>query len=129
MRRGVRDVRLERPYDTVLALMNGVATAGTLAGLIPLFATLAGFLVPGGRLLVDSTDLRRSGGRGDRRGDGRYVGKLQHQLLYDGERGSPFPQLFVDPARLAEAAHGLGLRREITWRGRSGAYLASIVRP
>jgi SAM-dependent methyltransferase len=137
--RGVRDARVgdlwtfepDRGYDTVLALMNGAAAAGTMAGLIPLLAALAHPLARGGQVLVDSTDLRGRGGRGKvRRRDGRYVGELQYQLEYDGERGPPFPQLFVDAERLAEAARGAGLDAEVVWEGRrpAGAYLARLTR-
>jgi SAM-dependent methyltransferase len=137
--RGVRDAREgdlwtfqpERAFDTVLALMNGTAAAGTMAGLIPLLAALAGLLAPGGQLLIDSTDLRGRGGRGTaRRRDGRYVGELQYQLEYGGERGPPFPQLFVDAERLAEAGVAVGLDTEVVWQGRRppGAYLARLTR-
>jgi SAM-dependent methyltransferase len=137
--RGVRDARVgdlwtfqaERSFDTVLALMNGTASAGTMAGLIPLLAALAGPLAPGGQLLIDSTDLRGRGGRGRaRRRDGRYVGELQYQLEYEGERGPPFPQLFVDAERLAEAGLAVGLDAELVWQGRrpAGAYLARLTR-
>jgi hypothetical protein len=137
--RGVRDARHgdlwtfapERSYDTVLALMNGVAAAGTLAGLSPLLAALAGRLAPDGQLLIDSTDLRGKEGRGRaRRPDGRYVGELQYQLGYEGERGPPFPQLFVDAERLAEAGEAVGLTSEVMWKGRRplGSYLARLRR-
>jgi SAM-dependent methyltransferase len=137
--RGVRDARLgdlwsfapERGYDTVLALMNGAAAAGTMAGLIPLLAALARPLAVGGQLLIDSTDLRGRGGRGRaRRRDGRYVGELQYQLSYQGERGPPFPQLFVDSERLSEAAAAVGLNAEVVWKGSNpeGAYLARLSR-
>jgi SAM-dependent methyltransferase len=135
--RGVRDARVgdlwtfqaERPFDTVLALMNGTAAAGTMAGLIPLLGALARPLAPGGQLLIDSTDLRGRSGRGRaRRRDGRYVGELQYQLEYGGERGHPFPQLFVDAERLAEAGGVVGLDAEVVWQGRrpAGAYLARL---
>lgn len=137
--RGVRDARHgdlwtfapERRYDTVLALMNGAAAAATMAGLIPLLAALAERLAPHGQLLIDSTDLRAKGGRGRaRRGDGRYVGELQYQLGYEGERGPPLPQLFVDPDRLAEAGEAVGLTSEVVWKGRGppGSYLARLRR-
>jgi SAM-dependent methyltransferase len=133
---GVRDVRLadvrtfapERPYDTVLALMNGTAPAGTLAGLPPWLAALAAPLAEGGQVIVDSTDLREPGGR-DSRPDGRYIGELQYQLEYEGDRGPPFPQLFVDSDRLARAARRTGLASEVAWRGAAGAYLARLWRP
>jgi SAM-dependent methyltransferase len=125
----VRTFRTRRPYDTVLALMNGTAAAGTLAGLPAWLDALAAPLAEGGQLIVDSTDLREPGRRAER-GDGRYVGELQYQLEYDGERGPPFPQLFVDAERLAEAAAAVGLDAEVVWEGRNpeGAYLARLTR-
>jgi SAM-dependent methyltransferase len=133
--RGVRDIRLgdvrafrpKRGYDTVLALMNGTAAAGTLPGLVPWLDALAGPMTGDGQLIMDSTDLRTPGGRANRP-DGRYVGELQYQLDYDGERGPPFPQLFVDPLRLARAARAVGLAIEVVWRGAGGSYLARLTR-
>jgi SAM-dependent methyltransferase len=133
--RGVRDARLadvhafapERPYDTVLALMNGTAPAGTLAGLPSWLAALTAPTAPDGQIVIDSTDLRDDDG-GSTRPDGRYVGELQYQLEYDGERGPPFPQLFVDPERLARAARAADLASEVVWSGGGGAYLARLTR-
>ncbi|MSR35159.1 MAG: methyltransferase [Gemmatimonadetes bacterium] len=133
--RGVLDARLadvrtftpDQPYDTVLALMNGTAPAGTLAGLAPWLAALCAPCAEGGQLLVDSTDLREPGRRATR-DDGRYVGELQYQLEYDGERGPPFLQLFVDPLRLRKAAKEVGLTSALVWRGAGGAYLSRLTR-
>jgi SAM-dependent methyltransferase len=133
--RGVRDAQLgdlwvfqpDRPYDTVLALMNGTAAAGTLAGLVPLLCTLAALLAAGGQVLLDSTDLCEEG-RPAQRVDGRYVGELQYQLAYEGERGPPFPQLLVDSARLADAAGAAGLVAEVVWHGEEGEFLMRLVR-
>ena len=121
------DFRPERPYDTVLALMNGTAAAGTLAGLVPLLDALSAPLVTGGQVLLDSTDLGEDG-LPSQRPDGRYAGELQYQLEYEGERGLPFPQLFVDPGRLADAAAVAGLAAEIVWRGEAGEFLMRLVR-
>jgi SAM-dependent methyltransferase len=133
--RGVRDAQLgdlwdfrpDRPYDTVLALMNGTAAAGTLAGLVRLLGALSAPLVRGGQVILDSTDLSEEG-RPSQRPDGRYAGELQYQLEYEGERGPPFPQLFVDPVRLADAAAVAGLVAEIVWRGEEGEFLMRLVR-
>lgn len=133
--RGVRDARQadlwsfrpERPYDTVLALMNGTACAGMLAGLVPLLSALTAPLAADGQLLLDSTDLREPG-RCARRSDGRYLGELQYQLEYDGERRPPFPQLFVDPDRLRRAAAAVGLVAKAVWHGVGEQFLARVTR-
>lgn len=125
-RRGnVARFRSRRPYDTVLALMNGTAPAGTLGGLRAWLGALAAPLAPNGQLLIDSTDLT-SPGRSATREDGRYVGELHYQIEYRGEKGAPFAQLFVDSRRLGAAARAVGLATRVVWRGAGGAYLARL---
>jgi SAM-dependent methyltransferase len=86
-----------RPFDTVLALMNGAGLAGTLGGLRALLRDVASLLAPGGQLLMDSTDPRSIRGVADPfLEDGRYVGEVHFQMEYLGEKGPPFPYLFVD---------------------------------
>ncbi|MGD2070074.1 MAG: methyltransferase domain-containing protein [Gemmatimonadota bacterium] len=125
--RGVRDVRLEsvwdhrpdRPYDTVLLLMNGTGVAGTLSRLGPLLRRIHGLLAPGGVLLMDSTDP----GPVDP-GDGRHPGELQIQLEYRGRKGPPFPHLYVGPGTLEALAREAGLEARTVLRAEDGRYLA-----
>lgn len=132
--RGVRDPRLgdvfdfqdPAPYDTVLLLMNGSMVAGTLSGLSRLLERLDAILAPGGRILMDSTDLREDG-RAEAE-DGRYVGELHYQLEFEDSRGPPFPQLFVDPDTLEALARRAGFVMEVLARGPEGAYLARMER-
>jgi SAM-dependent methyltransferase len=136
--RGVRDPRLGRvedlhpgrEYDTVLLLMNGAALAGTLAGLPALFQTLDGLLAPGGQILLDSTDIlgRRSPPSDTTWDEGEYPGELHYQMEFRGERGAPFPQLFIDPATLERVAREGGWKMELMWQGSSGAFLARLAR-
>lgn len=132
--RGVEDARRADvfefeggPYDTILMLLNGIGMAGTLSGLDRFLATAPALLAPGGRLLADSADLRPRVG-GDRREDGRYVGEVHLQLEYRGERGSPYPQLYVDPETLSARAVAHGWRAEVLARGEAGEYLARLTR-
>jgi SAM-dependent methyltransferase len=147
-RRGVVDARQARvldfaggPFDTVLIFANGAGLAETLSGLPALLGSAARLLAPDGQLLLDSTDVRPCDAdeaaaagytRGDdglwRRSDGRYVGDLHFQLEYRGEKGPPFPQLYVDPDTLAEVAEGEGWQCEIVERGGGGSYLARLTR-
>ena len=137
--RGVRDAREGRvedlppgqDFDTVLLLMNGAALAGTLPRLPTLFQTLNGLLAPGGQVLLDSTDIleRGEGSPTDPTWtEGEYPGELQYQVGFRGERGAPFPQLFIDPATLQEVASTAGWRSELVWEGRAGEFLARLTR-
>jgi SAM-dependent methyltransferase len=111
--RGVHDARHATwrdldapPFDTMLVMMNGLGLAETLAGL-PLFLREARRLVrPDGQILADSTDVRIRMDPASRdsiwRPDGRYVGDLHFQLEFEGRKGDPFPQLYVDPETLAQ---------------------------
>ena len=111
-------------WDTVLALMNGTALAGTLARLPGFLARLAELTAPEGQVLLDSTDP--GGGADD--GDGRYAGELHYQLDYGGLTGPPFPQLLVDAATLAQAARSVGLACRVVADDGEGSYLARLTR-
>ncbi|MFH1763340.1 MAG: methyltransferase domain-containing protein [Gemmatimonadota bacterium] len=137
--RGVRDAREgrvedlppSRDFDTLLLLMNGAALAGTLTRLPTLLQTLDGLLAPGGQILLDSTDILE--GTGVPPGDttweeGEYPGELQYQMEFRGDRGAPFPQLFIDPLTLENVASKGGWRMEVAWQGRAGEFLARLTR-
>jgi len=137
--RGVRRVRVgqlqelsfRERFDTILLLMNGAALAGTLEGLPALLKELERRLAPGGQVLVDSTDVLAGAREGDApslHSGEDYPGDLQFQLEFHGEKGSPFPQLFVDPATLTEVAGPLGWEVETVWTGEAGEYLARLTR-
>lgn len=138
--RGVGDVhegRMEqlpatRSFDTILLMMNGAALAGTLEGLPFLLQTLDGLLAPWGQILMDSTDLLDGEdwevGEEPPSEVGSYPGELQYQLEYDGERGAPFPQLFVDPRTLGRIGKTEGWRVALVWEGPQGEYLARLTR-
>ena len=132
--RGLPDVREESvwsfrsdlPYDTVLALMNGAALAGTLARLEPLLHRIRELTRKDGQLLVDSTEVDAEEG-GDLFGEGESGGALElhYQLEYRGERGPPFPQLMVSSSALESAAARAGWRTEVVAR-HGGRYLARL---
>jgi SAM-dependent methyltransferase len=115
--RGVRDARVAtwmdveaEPFDTVLMMMNGLGLTETLHGLRRFFSEARRLVARGGQVLADSTDVRakldpESGRTGAlERADGRYVGELHFQIEYDGRKGEPFPQLYVDANTLIRYA-------------------------
>jgi SAM-dependent methyltransferase len=138
--RGVRDARVStwmdlesEPYDTALIMMNGVGLAETLEGLRPYFRRLRELVREDGQVITDSTDVRvymepKSGQTGRlQRPDGRYLGELHFQVEFDGKKGPPFSQLYVDPDTLASYAVEEGWDCEIVLpRDEYGHYLARL---
>jgi SAM-dependent methyltransferase len=138
--RGVRDARMAswqnleaEPFDTVLLLMNGLGLAETLVGLRRFLRDIRRLLRPGGQILADSTDVRSrmdpTAGRAGTvtRSDGRYIGELHFQLEFEGRKGDPFPQLYVDPETLTRYAEAEGWNCEIiSPRDKYGNYLARL---
>jgi hypothetical protein len=105
----------------------------------------------GGLLLIDSTDLRgvavdpppgrlpvtgcfpgsgSDGGDDATRApsdpDAGYEGELHYQLEYAGERGEPFPYLFVDPDTFRTCAEACGWRFELLAQDDEGNFLAGL---
>jgi SAM-dependent methyltransferase len=138
--RGVRDalqatwMDIEAPpFDTVLMLMNGLGLTETLPGLRRFFSEARRLVRSGGQVLADSTDVRmwldvEAGRTGAlERPDGRYVGELHFQVEYEGKKGEPFPQLWVDPATLRRYAGEEGWGCEIVCDpDEYGNYLARL---
>jgi SAM-dependent methyltransferase len=138
--RGVRDARQATwmdveagQFDTVLMMMNGLGLAETLAGLGEFLRDVRRLVRPGGQILADSTDVRvrmdREAARSGtlERPDGRYIGELHFQLEFQGRKGPPFGQLYVDPGTLKRFAKEAGWRCEILMRrNKFGHYLTRL---
>jgi SAM-dependent methyltransferase len=110
-------------WDTVVALMNGTTLAGTRARLPALLDRLVALTAPGGVILLDSTALCEPD---DVLDDGRFAGELHFQLEFDGERGEPFPQLFVPEGVLVEEAARLGLEARKVLEDAGRRYLMAL---
>lgn len=133
------DGRLES-FDTVLMLMNGAGIVETLSGLDRFLQSAHRLVAPGGQILMDSTDVRpkvamagESGPTDERsngqiREDGRYIGEIQFELEYQGKKGAPFAQLYVDPVTLSRYAETAGWSSNVVVEGEGGGYLARLTR-
>jgi SAM-dependent methyltransferase len=140
--RGVRNARQASwmdvdagQFDTVLLLMNGIGLAETLGGLPRFFDGMRRLIRKGGQILADSTDVRvrmdpEAGRTGAlERPDGRYVGELHFQLEFEGKKGPPFAQLYVDSATLRRHAVEAGWSCEVVQEPDVyGNYLARLMR-
>ena len=120
----------ERPYDTILLLMNGLGLAGTLDGLDKFLAHARTLLAPGGQILATSSDVRYL--YEDEDGalmlnlNGPYYGEVEYTLSYEGQTGEPFPWLFVDAALLNDAAETAGYSAEFLSEDDNDQYLVRL---
>ncbi len=117
-------------FNTILFLMNGIGMAKDLNGLKELLLHAAGLLVPGGVILLESTDIiymfkEEDGSILIPLGE-KYFGEIIYRLSYNAYEGEPFPWLFVDFDNLQGIAGECGFSTEILYRGENHNYLAAL---
>lgn len=126
------DKRLTGPYDTILLLMNGTGIVGRLRNMPNFLERLHGLLAPGGKVLVDSTDLKylyeNEDGTYDIDPLGEYYGQVDYQMAYRKVKGERFDWLYVDyeTLRLIATSNGFGCRRVV--EGEHYDYLAELTK-
>jgi SAM-dependent methyltransferase len=139
-RRGVEQVNCTslldlfgKKFDTLLFLMNGIGMAEKLDGLRRVFLHAKSLLVPGGSIILESTDImymyQEEDGSVLLPMGSKYYGEVNYQLSYRHHRGKTFPWLFVDSDNLFGIAEECGFVPEILYRGESDNYLARITLP
>jgi hypothetical protein len=87
----------EGKYDTVLALMNGIGLAGTMAALPHYLEALKQWLAPGGQVLIDSSDVHYLPRSPDK---ARLVQEVLFAFQYQGVKSEWFSWIFVEETRL-----------------------------
>ena len=117
-------------FDTILMLMNGTGIIGTLDNIDNYFARLRHLLNPGGKVLIDSSDLRylfeeEDGSLMIDLADD-YYGQLDYQMEYKGVLGEPFDWLYLDFQTLAYYAEENGFKAELISEGEHYDYLAAL---
>lgn len=136
--RGVRDARtldvmtlrsdeLLGRFDSILFGMQTIGVAGGMKPLEELLRRLKNSLSPGGKLIVDSSELREAW-EGDREDRSPTRGEIVLSTRYRGLRGDPFPWLYLAEQDLANTARNAGYGMEIVARVEGGEYLA-LLRP
>lgn len=136
--RGVNDARtidfydetfLER-YDTILMLMNGSGIIGEVSNLPNFFRRIKQLLTSGGKLLMDSSDLRylyeNEDGSYDINLNDAYYGEVDFQIQYGNIRGEKFKWLYIDQQTLKMYAAEAGFKVDIIKEGSHYDYLAKI---
>jgi SAM-dependent methyltransferase len=138
--RGVREVAQhdimaprgpqERPYDTILMLMNGLGLAGTLEGLDAFLAHARTLLAPDGQILATSSDISYL--YEDEDGalvfnlNGPYYGEVEYTFRYKDQVGEPFPWLFIDASLLEDAARQAGYEVDFLGDDDNNQYLVRL---
>lgn len=119
-------------FDTLLLLMNGTGIAGTLKGLDRFLIKLKDLLLPGGQILMDSSDLiylytEDDGSVFIDLNAEHYYGELVYQTGYQDQKGQEFPWLYVDQDLLATKAEQNGLLVDQVYTGENCDYLARLI--
>lgn len=136
--RGVRNVahtnlfsgQFADSFDTILMLMNGSGIIGKLEHLPDFFQRMKLLLRPGGRILMDSSDLRYLFEEED--GSividlaGDYYGEVDFQMQYKDIKGDSFDWLYIDFQTLSLYAAENGFKAELIKKGSHYDYLAKL---
>jgi len=136
--RGVQDaqtfdvmtLRSEEPFGRFDSIFFGMQTIGVAGGLTPLeelLRRLKNCLLPGGELIVDSSELREAW-EGDLNDRAATRGEIVLSTRYHGLRGDPFPWLYLAEEDLSGCARNAGYEMETLARVEGGEYLA-VLRP
>lgn len=117
-------------FDTILMLMNGTGIIGRLENMQKFFNRIKYLLAPGGRVIVDSSDLRylyeeEDGSLMIDLAD-EYYGLLDYQMEYKGILGEPFDWIYVDFETLSYYAEQNGFKAEMIAEGEHYDYLAAL---
>ena len=135
-RRGIRNVLCEdffsckeKRYDTLLFLMNGIGITGRLENLPYFFEQAKKMLLPGGKILLDSSDilyLFEEEGSVLLNLNGSYYGELTYTFGFGGEMGFPFEWLFIDFETLSDYAEQYGFSCKKRYENDHYLYLAEL---
>ena len=112
-------------YDTLLFLMNGVGIAGSLEHLPQFLKKCKNLLSPGGKVLLDSSDLAYMFEEAEELPE-HYYGEVYYIMEYQGVKSEPFKWLFADFYSLAKQVELTGGKCKKIMDGKHFDYLAEI---
>ncbi|PZD78058.1 bifunctional 2-polyprenyl-6-hydroxyphenol methylase/3-demethylubiquinol 3-O-methyltransferase UbiG [Mesonia sp. K7] len=136
--RGIKNANVQnffevnKKYDTILMLMNGIGIVGKLENLPLFFSQLDKILTPNGKVLVDSSDLQylfeqdEDGGIWVKKD--YYYGELTYQIAFGGKTSVPFDWLFIDANTLKKEAQQMGFDCRIIAQSNHYDFLAELKR-
>lgn len=121
---------LNKKYDTLLFLMNGIGIAGTLDGLDIFLIKAKSLLNEGGQILLDSSDIsymfEQEDGSIWMDLNSSYYGEVVYQMKYKDSITDKFDWLFVDFNTLMTKTLELGFKTELVLEGDSDDYLVKL---
>ncbi len=121
----------DKKFDTILMLMNGSGIIGKLHNLDKFFKKTRELLNPGGKLLLDSSDLSYLFDRDEDGGiwvdsEAAYYGELEFKVSYKGENSAYFDWLYIDFQTLKFAAEMNDFSCKRIKKGEHFDYLAEL---
>ncbi len=121
---------LNKKYDTLLFLMNGIGIAGSLNGLDKFLIKAKTLLNGGGQILLDSSDIsymfEQEDGSIWMDLNSSYSGEVVYQMKYKDSITDKFDWLFVDFNTLMTKASEFGFKTELVLEGDNDDYLVKL---
>ncbi len=129
----VQDLMLleNEKFDTILLLMNGPGICGRLKNIPNFLLKLKSLLLPGGQILMDSSDIIYMFDEDEDGGkwipsENEYYGETVFNITYKGEKEAALDWLFIDYNTLQNAAFANGLQCVLVQEGEHYDYLARL---
>ena len=117
-------------FDTILFAMNGIGIVGKTTRLEDFFRSAKRLLAPGGKILLDSSDIKYifmdEDGSMEIDLAAGYYGEIDYKMRYKNITGKPFDWLYIDFDTLSMYAEEHGLICEKCIDGEHYDYLARI---
>ena len=132
--RGVRQVEHQSfwdykggKFDTLFLMMNGIGLVGNLKGLNQFLQKARQILMPGGQILLDSSDIAYLFEDDiDLVPNPLYYGIIQYRMEFEKIAGNTFEWLYIDYPRLKKHAGLFGFTCEKLAEGGHFEYLARL---
>jgi cyclopropane fatty-acyl-phospholipid synthase-like methyltransferase len=117
-------------FDTIIMAMNGIGIVGRVERLPEFFKRAKLLLNPGGRILLDSSDVKyvfeNEDGSFDIDLAAGYYGEVDYAMKYRTVQGDSFDWLYLDFATLQMYANESGFKCEKVADGSHYDYLAML---
>lgn len=124
------DERLCDRFDTIILLMNGAGMMQRLENTPDFFMRMRQLLAPGGKILMDSSDLmflyENEDGSYDIDLNGDYYGQMDFVMQYKDIKGEPFDWIYIDFDTLSVHAKANGFTCRLVKEGEHYDYLAEL---